>query len=46
LHVAKDAGKDKLEQLALAHNAVQKHLAGAVPKKIIIVPGRLINIVV
>jgi leucyl-tRNA synthetase len=45
IRVAKDAGKATLEQFALAHEAVQKHLAGAAPKKIIIVPGRLINIV-
>ncbi len=45
LRVAKDAGKATLEQLALEHDAVQKHLAGAAPKKIIIVPGRLINVV-
>ncbi|MFY9261528.1 MAG: leucine--tRNA ligase [Gallionella sp.] len=43
--VAKTADKATLEQLALAHEAVQKHLAGAVPKKIVVVPGRLINIV-
>ncbi len=45
LRVAKDADKASLEQLALAHEAVQKHLAGAAPKKIVVVPGRLINIV-
>jgi leucyl-tRNA synthetase len=45
IRVAKDDDKAAMEQLALAHEAVQKHLAGAVPKKIIIVPGRLINIV-
>jgi leucyl-tRNA synthetase len=45
LRVAKDADKAALEQLALAHESVQKHLAGAAPKKIIIVPGRLINVV-
>jgi len=45
LRVAKNANKATLEQLALAHEAVQKHLAGAAPKKIIVVPGRLINIV-
>jgi len=45
LRVAKDADKAVLEQLALAHEAVQKHLAGAAPKKIVVVPGRLINIV-
>jgi leucyl-tRNA synthetase len=46
LRVAKDADKATLEQLALAHEAIQKHLTGAVPKKIFVVPGRLINIVV
>jgi leucyl-tRNA synthetase len=46
LRVAKDIDRTTLEQLALAHEAVQKHLAGAAAKKIVIVPGRLINIVV
>ena len=46
LRIAKDADKATLEQLALSHEAVQKHLAGATPKKIVIVPGRLINVVV
>ena len=45
LRIAKDADKSAIEQLALAHEAVQKHLAGTMPKKIIIVPGRLINVV-
>lgn len=45
LTVAKTTDKATLEQLALAHEVVQKHLAGAQPKKIIVVPGRLINIV-
>lgn len=46
LRVAKDADKATLEQLALAHEAVQKLLAGGAAKKIIVVPGRLINVVV
>jgi leucyl-tRNA synthetase len=46
LTVAKTTDKATLEQLALAHEAVQKQLAGAAPTKIIVVPGRLINIVV
>jgi len=46
LTVAKTTDKATLEQLAVAHEAVQKQLAGAQPKKIIVVPGRLINIVV
>jgi leucyl-tRNA synthetase len=45
LIVAKTTDKTTLEQLALAHEVVQKQLAGLPPKKIIVVPGRLINIV-
>lgn len=46
LRAAKDADKAALEQLALANETVQKHLAGTAPKKIIVVPGRLINVVI
>jgi leucyl-tRNA synthetase len=46
LRVAKDTDKAQLEQLALAHEAVQKLLAGGTAKKIIVVPGRLINVVI
>ena len=46
LRVAKDADKTTIEQLALAHEAVQKQLAGGTAKKVIVVPGRLINVVI
>ncbi|MDH4234125.1 MAG: leucine--tRNA ligase [Gallionella sp.] len=46
LKVAKTADKATLEQLALSHPATEKLLAGAAPKNIVVVPGRLINIVV
>jgi len=46
LTVDKHADKAVLEQLVLAHPAVEKQLAGAAPKKIVVVPGRLINIVI
>ncbi|HEU0188115.1 MAG TPA: class I tRNA ligase family protein, partial [Gallionellaceae bacterium] len=46
LRVAKDADKATLEQLALAHEAVQKQLAGGAAKKVIVVPGRLVNVVI
>ncbi len=46
LRVAKDTAQATLEQLALAHEAVQKQLAGGTAKKIIVVPGRLINVVI
>ncbi|MDD4912966.1 MAG: leucine--tRNA ligase [Sideroxydans sp.] len=46
LLVSKDADKASIEQMALAHDAVQKQLAGATAKKVIVVPGRLVNVVV
>jgi len=46
LRVSKDADKATIEQLALAHEAVQKQLAGGTAKKIIVVPGRLVNVVI
>jgi leucyl-tRNA synthetase len=42
--VAKDADKAAIEAIALANENVQKFLSGA-PKKVIVVPGKLINIV-
>lgn len=43
--VAADAPKDVVETLALAEDAIQKLLAGGSPKKVIIVPGRIVNVV-
>lgn len=42
------AGADKaaIEAAALASEAFQKAAAGAAPKKVIVVPGRLVNVVV
>ena len=44
--VAKNLAKDKIEALALAEEAVQRALNGAAPKKIIVVPGRIVHVVV
>ena len=44
--VAKDADKAAIEALALANPQVQKFIEGQPIKKLIVVPGRLINIVV
>ncbi len=44
--VAAETGKEALEQAALADEKVAAFLAGATPKKVIVVPGRLVNIVV
>ena len=40
-----DMTKDDIEKVVLAHQKTQAQLAGRVPKKIIIVPGKIINIV-
>jgi leucyl-tRNA synthetase len=46
LTVAKDATRDVIEQAALAHEMFAKFSEGRAPKKIVVVPGRLVNIVV
>jgi len=46
IRVAKTAGKDAVEAAALAHEQVQKHVAGKSVKKVVVVPGRLVNVVV
>jgi leucyl-tRNA synthetase len=45
LRVAASADKAAIEAAALASDAAQKHLQGQAPKKLIVVPGRLVNIV-
>ncbi|TFV56413.1 leucine--tRNA ligase [Mycobacterium sp. PS03-16] len=44
--VAADAAKDTLESAALADEKVQAFLAGTAPRKVIVVPGKLVNLVV
>ena len=46
IEVAKDTDKAELERLALASENAQKFMDGNEPKKVIVVPGRLVNIVV
>ena len=46
LTVSKDATREAIEQLAAAHEAVEKFSEGKAPKKIVVVPGRLVNVVV
>ncbi|MDW3224030.1 MAG: leucine--tRNA ligase [Paracoccaceae bacterium] len=38
--------KEEVEKLAMADQAVKRSLDGATPKKVIVVPGRIINVVV
>ena len=46
LSVPASADKAAIEALVLASEVAQKHLEGQAPKKLIVVPGRLVNIVV
>ncbi|HSI53910.1 MAG TPA: class I tRNA ligase family protein, partial [Ramlibacter sp.] len=40
------ATKEEIEKLAVASEAFTLHAAGATPKKVIVVPGRLVNVVI
>ncbi|MBS7777834.1 leucine--tRNA ligase [Acidovorax sp. CCYZU-2555] len=46
IRVAATADKAEIERLALASDAFLKQAAGAAPKKVVVVPGRLVNVVV
>ncbi len=46
IQVPKDMPREEIEALALAEETVAKVLAGQAPKKLIVVPGRIINVVV
>ena len=46
IQVTKDTDKATIEQLALNNESIQKYIGGKTVKKIIVVPGRLVNIVV
>jgi len=45
LEVPASAGKDELEALAMADDAVQKQIDGKTVRKVVVVPGKLVNIV-
>jgi leucyl-tRNA synthetase len=45
IQVPAEASKEQIETLALQSEPAVKALNGGVPKKIIVVPGRLVNIV-
>ncbi|MBO9651449.1 MAG: class I tRNA ligase family protein, partial [Variovorax sp.] len=46
LHVPATASKQEIEKIALASEAFVKHAEGATAKRVIVVPGRLVNVVV
>jgi leucyl-tRNA synthetase len=46
LQVPKDADAETLERLALESDKAQRFLEGKTPRRVVVVPGRLVNIVV
>ncbi|MEL7095345.1 MAG: leucine--tRNA ligase [Pseudomonadota bacterium] len=45
INVPADMASPEVEKLALSQDAIQKSLDGAEPKKVIVVPGRIVNVV-
>jgi leucyl-tRNA synthetase len=45
IEVPADADEDAIREAALASEKVKRHLGGREPRKVIVVPGRLVNIV-
>jgi leucyl-tRNA synthetase len=45
VHVARDIGQDDAVAAALAEESIAKFLSGPAPRKVIFVPGRLLNLV-
>jgi leucyl-tRNA synthetase len=46
ISVSVDISEEKAKELALSSEAVEKYLQGKEPRKVILVPGKLVNIVV
>jgi leucyl-tRNA synthetase len=44
--VAANSSKEEIEKIAVASESFQRQAIGAAPKKVIVVPGRLVNIVI
>lgn len=45
IHVAKDISKEELEQKAMENERIQELIKGKTVRKVIVVPGKLVNIV-
>lgn len=46
ISVPKEMDKAEVEKVALTQDAVIRALEGATPKKVIVVPGRIVNVVI
>ena len=45
IEVAKDTPREEVEKIVMAHELTAKQLNGVAPKKVIVVPGKIVNIV-
>ena len=45
IEVAKDTPREEVEKIVMSHELTAKQLNGATPKKVIVVPGKIVNIV-
>ena len=45
IEVAKDTPREEVEKIVMAHELTAKQLNGAAPTKVIVVPGKIVNIV-
>jgi leucyl-tRNA synthetase len=45
IEIAKDSAEDAVKESALALDAVQRALQGKPPRRVIVVPGRIVNVV-
>jgi leucyl-tRNA synthetase len=45
LEMPLDISKDEIEELVMKHEKTIAQLDGRIPKKIIVVPGKIVNIV-
>jgi len=45
ISVPADCSKEKLEELALASEVAERWLEGKPPRRVIVVPGKLVNLV-
>ncbi|HUL40456.1 MAG TPA: leucine--tRNA ligase [Burkholderiales bacterium] len=46
MRVPRDCAREAIEKLAVSHPCVQKYINGQPVKKVVVVPGRLVNVVV
>lgn len=45
MELSLDLSKDEIEEAVMAHKKTQEQLAGREPKKVIVVPGKIVNVV-